>query len=464
MPQDISLTDRKRSMILVNIIICCVAGSMLATSLNTALPPIMAEFDISATIGQWLTSGYSLAMAIIMPLTAFLINRFPTKRLYCVSIAIFIAGLILSAAAMNFPMMMTGRVIQAIGNGMYATMGQVIILSIYPSEKKGAAMGWYGLAAGAAPVLAPTLAGILVDLWSWRMIFILSAAIMVFSFVHAVGALEDLLPTEKKRFKVSSFILSGLAFGGLTLAVGNIGTFGLVSIPVLSAFTVGCISAVVFVYRQLHMDEPFLDLRLLKTKNYMVSVIGSMFLYFILMGSAILLPLYIQQTMGLSATLSGLVTLPGSLTMAIISPFAGKIYDKVGIKVLFVGGALTLTLSNAGMYFITMETPIWVASGLNVLRNVATGCTMMPLVTWGAGNVSRGKTADATALLTSLYTVAGSIGSSVFVAIMTTVTVSSVSAYGTAASMHGVNVAHLAMSLTGVAMFLFAVWGCRQEK
>lgn len=129
----------------------------------------MSDFHISATIGQWLTSGYTLAMAIIMPLTAFLINRFPTKRLYCASIAIFIVGVILSAIAVDFPMMMIGRVIQATGNGMYATMGQVIILSIYPPEKRGGAMGWYGLSSGAAPVLAPTLAGILVDISSWRM-------------------------------------------------------------------------------------------------------------------------------------------------------------------------------------------------------------------------------------------------------------------------------------------------------
>lgn len=450
-------------MIFINIVVCCIAGSMLATALNTALPPILADFHIGATVGQWLTSGYSLAMAIIMPLTAFLINRFPTKPLYCTSIAIFIVGLFLSATATNFPMMMIGRVIQAIGNGMYATMGQVIILSIYPPEKKGAAMGWYGLSAGAAPVLAPTLAGVLVDMWNWRMIFILSIIIMSFSFVHAMGVLKNVLPTEKKRFKITSFLLSGLAFGGLTLAIGNIGTYGFISTPVLLSFAVGCASSVVFACQQLRLDDPFLDLRLLKNRNYMVSVVGSMFLYFILMGSAILLPLYIQQTMGLSATISGLVTLPGSLTMAIISPFAGKIFDKVGIKVLLVGGAIALTLSNAGMYFITIETPLWIISGLNVIRSFAIGCTMMPLVTWGAGSVNCYKTADATALLTALRTIAGSIGSSVFVAIMTIAGIS-INTSCVAGSTYGFNIAYLAMAITGIVMILFAIWGCCQKK
>ena len=463
MSKQIALSDKRRSMIFVNILICCVAGSMLATALNTALPPIMEDFQIGATTGQWLTSGYSLAMAIIMPLTAYLINRFPTKRLYCISIAVFVVGLVMSAAAVNFPMMMMGRIIQAAGNGMYATMGQVIILSIYPPEKRGTAMGWYGLSAGAAPVLAPTLAGILVDTCGWRMIFIASTVIMTLTLIHGLWALEDVLPTEKKRFKIASFILSGLAFGGLTLGIGNIGTYGFASVPVLAALAVGGISSAVFVYQQFHMDDPFLDLRLLKSRSYTVSVVGSMFLYFIMMGSAILLPLYVQRTLGLSATVSGLVTLPGSLTMAFISPFAGRIYDKIGIKVLFIGGAVILTLSNAGMYFITAETPIWVAAVLNMFRSFSIGCTMMPLVTWGAGSVGQGKTADATALLTSLRTIAGSIGSSVFVAIMTMVASSYAAASGTSASMHGINIAYLAMAGSGIAMLLFAAWGCKND-
>lgn len=119
MPQNKILIDKRRSGIFINIIVCCAAGAMLTSVLNTALYPIMAEFSVSATTGQWLTSGYTLTMAIIMPLTAFLINRFPTKRLYCASIAILIVGLILSAAAVNFSMMMIGRVIQAAGTGMW---------------------------------------------------------------------------------------------------------------------------------------------------------------------------------------------------------------------------------------------------------------------------------------------------------------------------------------------------------
>lgn len=158
------ISDRKRMLIFINIVISCIASSMLATALTTALPPIIEDLDISVMTGQWLTSGYSLAMAITMPLTAFLIDRFPTKRLYCAAMAIFLGGLIISAVSANFPLMMAGRLVQAAGNGMMTSMAQVIILTIFPADKKGSAMGWYGLSVGAAPVIAPTIAGMMVDI------------------------------------------------------------------------------------------------------------------------------------------------------------------------------------------------------------------------------------------------------------------------------------------------------------
>lgn len=163
MTDNIGITKKKRTLIFINILLTCVASSMLSTALTTALPPIVRDFHISVTTGQWLTSGFSLAMGIMMPLTAFLITRFPTRRLYLTAIIVFIAGLAMCVIAPNFLFMMTGRVLQACGNGILSSMAQVILLTIYPAEQQGTIMGWYGLSVGAAPVVAPTLAGILVD-------------------------------------------------------------------------------------------------------------------------------------------------------------------------------------------------------------------------------------------------------------------------------------------------------------
>ncbi len=458
------LTDRKRFLIFTNILVSTIASSMLSTAMTTALPPISQDLSISVSTGQWLTSGYSLAMGIIMPLTAFLIRRLPTKRLYLGGIFTFIAGLIISLLSNSFPVMMTGRVFQACGNGILMAIAQVVILSIYPEEKKGTIMGWYGLASGAAPVIAPTLAGVLVDLINWRAIFGLALAVMLISFLIACLVFEDVLETENKKFDFISFLLSVFAFGGVTLGVGNITTYGIANPGTLLPLFLGIITSVIFSWRQFSIQEPFLDLAILKNPSYGLSVIGSMLLYFIMMGSSVIMPLYVQSVMGRSATVSGLVTLPGSLAMAIVSPFAGKIFDKLGMKALFVTGSAFLIISNLGMFFITLHTPIYIAAIYNVIRCIAIGCLMMPLITWGTFHVDISLVADASALLVSLRTIAGAIGSAVFVGIMTLVAQRSSGTYGDKALLHGLNIAFLCMTAGAVILFGIAVFFVKGKK
>ena len=458
------LSERKVMLIFINIVITCVASSMLATSLTTALPPIIKDLNIPVTTGQWLTSGYSLVMAIVMPLSAFMINRFPTKRLYCSAIFTFIVGVFICSISVNFEMMLLGRCIQAMGNGMLISMAQVVVLTIFPPEKKGAAMGWYGLSIGAAPIIAPTIAGIMVDRMSWRMIFVIPMIIMTISFIYSLIIFDNVLETVNRKFDITSFIMSAFAFGGVTLGIGNLGTSGLLSVKSGGFLLIGLVFAAVFAKRQLRIDEPFLELRILKNKKYRTSVFGSMLLYFILMGSTLLIPLYIQETRGLSATTSALVTLPGALANAVFSPFAGKLYDKFGMKILFRAGAFCLVVCNIGMYFVGLNTPISIAAVLNVVRMTALGLLLMPLVTWGAENVSSELTPHATAIITSLRTTSGAIGSAVFVSIMTVVSENSVKTYGSGASMHGVNIAFLMMGLASVVMLLIAWDGTKNEK
>ena len=463
MSSNSKITDRRRTLIFINILIACIASSMLSTALTTALLPIMKDLHVSVATGQWLTSGYSLAMGIIMPLTAFLITRFPTKKLYMTGIGLFIAGLVICALAPVFPAMMCGRILQACGNGILTAMAQVILLTIYPIERKGTIMGWYGLSVGAAPVIAPTLAGMLVDTLGWRMIFYVSIGIMFAAFLFAIAVFDDVLETVDRKFDLISFAISIFAFGGITLGIGNIGAYSLTGIQTYLPLITGCIASAVFVYRQLHLDAPFLNLRILKSRDYTLSVIGSMLLYLVMMGSSIIMPLYVQSIMGYSATISGLVTLPGSLAMAVVSPFAGKIFDKLGMKKLFITGALCMLFSNAGMIFVTMHMPLMIAAAYNVVRCIAIGCLMMPLVTWGTNSVHARFTADATALLTSLRTIAGAVGSAVFVGIMTAVSEHSIPDYGKNAPMHGLNVSFMAMTFGTLFLLCIAVFLVRPD-
>ena len=458
------LTDRKRTLIFINIVISCIATSMLATALTTALPAMMEDLDISVTTGQWLTSGYSLAMGIMMPLTAFLIRRFPTRKLYLSGLLLSILGLLLCVIAPNFPFMMAARILQASGNGILTAMAQVIILTIYPPEKRGTAMGWYGLSIGAAPVIAPTLAGIIVDSIGWRAIFYISIAIIGVSFLWGCAVFEDVLDTAKTKFDTLSFILSAFAFGGVTLGIGNIGSSSFMSFSVLGILVIGLLASVLFVLRQFRLADPFLDLRILKNRQYALSVIGSMLLYFVMMGASMLMPLYIQSTLGYSATVSGLAMFPGSLVMALVSPFAGKIYDRVGMKILLVAGSVCMCVSCLGMFFISTKSGLAPAILLFILRNFSIGCLMMPLVTWGNDSLKKEQIADGTALLTSLRTIAGAIGTAIFVGIMDAVEGASTDLPAMEASMRGVNTAFLAMGAVTLILVALAAFGVRSGR
>ena len=458
------LTDRKRTLIFINLVVSGIATSILSTAMTTALPKVVEYFGVSTSIGQWVTSGYSLAMGMIMPLTAFLITRFPTKKLYMTGIGCFIIGILLSIIGRNFALMMAGRVLQACGNGVLMSAAQVIILTVYPAEKRGGMMGTYGLATTAAPIIAPTVAGLMIDAFGWKSIFYLVLVIMVISLIISAFVFENVLEIQDNKFDFISFAESIFAFGGITLGIGNISSYGLLSTQAGLPLLVGIVVCVLFVIRQMGLEKPFLDVKILGSRDYAVSVISSMILYLVMMGSSVMMPLYVQSVMGYSAVISGLVTLPGSLATALVSPFAGRMYDKMGIKKIFVAGSAALVISNIGMSFITMGTPLWVAAALNVIRNIAIGCLMMPLLTWGTSSVVSGKLADASSLLTSFRTIAGSIGSAVFVGIMTAVSAGSEAAYGDNALIHGMNVSFLWMAVGAAVLFVISVLGVRRNK
>jgi EmrB/QacA subfamily drug resistance transporter len=458
-----TLSPQKRTLLFINLIVSGIASSILSTAMTTALPQVISYFGVTTATGQWITSGYSLAMGMVMPLTAFLITKFPTKRLYLSGIGLFLAGLLLSIFASNFPLMMVGRIMQACGNGVLLSSAQVIILTIYPPEKKGTMMGTYGLATTAAPVIAPTLAGLMIDAFGWKSIFYVVLVVMAVSFGMAILVFEDVLELQNKPFDTRSFVGSIFAFGGITLGIGNIGAYGLMSPYVLVPLAVGVVAAVLFVRRQLGLEQPFLDVRILSNRTYAISVVSSMLLYFAMMGSSVLMPLFVQTVMGRSAVTSGLVTLPGSLVTALVSPFAGKMYDKMGIRRIFILGSVGLVVSNFGMCTVSLTTPLVVAACWNIIRNLSIGGLMMPLLTWGTSHVEPKKVADASSLLTSFRTISGSIGSAVFVSIFSTVSSASVAQYGNGAMIRGTHAAFGAMGLCAVLLALVAIVGTREK-
>lgn len=403
--------------IFVTLVTTCVALALLSTALNTALPPLMADLGVSAGVGQWAVSGYACAMAVATPLTAFLSTRFPTRPLYLCALGLFLAGTFASALAPVFGVLMVGRVVQACANALIANVTQVSIMSMFPKSERGRAMGWFGLATSAAPIAAPALGGIVVDLAGWRWVFGCVGLICCVSFAAALVVMRNVLQTAPKPFDPVSFVLSLMAFGGLTIGLGNVVALGLASPVVWGALAFGLVTAVFFVRRQLASSQPFLKVQIMAVRDFRVAVAASVLLYAVMMGAAAVLPLHIQGALGQSATLSGLVVLPGAACTAAVSPVAGRLFDRFGVRALLLVGGVLSAVSCALMCLPALAASLPALCVLNALRCTAVGMLTMPLMTWGNGAVPSMDMPHASALLTSLRNLAGALGVAIFVGV-----------------------------------------------
>lgn len=445
--------ENSRTHIFLVLLFSCIISSTVQTALNTALTPIMQQMNITAGTAQWLTSSYSLVMGVMVLATAFLIRRFPSRPLYLCFMGIFSLGLGLAAISTTFPMLLLGRILQAIGCGLLMSLTQVVILSAYPEKERGSIMGIYGLAVCAAPVLSPTLAGIIIDLAGWQMIFwaslVLSLVVMAAGFI----CMKNVTSNEKASFDILSLILCSIGFVGLVLGLGNWSSHKLISLPVLGAVLIGILFLVMFTQRQNKMEHPFLNLTVFSNREFRLAVIASMLLYCGMMAVSTLLPLYNQSLRGFTATVSGLITMPGSLMTAVISPISGKLYDKTGIRKLYLSGSALVFGGHFALCFLTNHTPIAVIALLFMIRQCGIGMLMMTTVTWGMSTLDKRYVSDGTAIIGSLRTVSGAMGSALFVSLMTA------AGNGQAGTtLTGIRTAFGGVTVLSLVIFLLSVW------
>lgn len=432
------MSPQRRNITFLVLCSTCVVLTLLSTALNTALPAMAADLDVSAAVCQWVVSGYALALAVIMPLTAFLVTRFKTRRLYLLALALYLGSAVVCALSGSFALLMGARVVQACANGLISSLTQVTILSIFDERERGSRMGWFGFSIGVAPVVAPTLGGIVVDLAGWRMVFWIIAALIALCLAFSVAVMGDVLETRPKRLDVPGFILSALTFGGLTLGLGSIPSMGILSLAAGIPLLVGLAAGALFVRRQLTCDEPLLNLHALSFAPYRAALIGSAALYAVMMGSAAALPVFMQTTLGQTATVAGIVVLPGVAAMAVVNPLAGKVFDRFGIRALVVASGALLVASNILMCIPALNTSVPTLAVLALARYLAIGLIQMPLTTWGNTSIPKPMLASGTALLTSLRNVAGAIGVALFVGVLAT---------------FGVEAAYAALGLASLALF-----------
>ena len=464
-------------------------GNFTQLQLSAALPTIVAEFNISVTTGQWLTSIFQLVMGVMVPLTAYLTRRFSTRQIVIASMAVFTAGSLMAWLSPTFILVLLGRMLEAIGTGVMWPVLQITVFSIYPLSRRGMAMGMVGMAMSVAPAIGPTFGGWQTDANGWRSIFLTLTVIGIVALVLATFWLHNFGATDKTvRADFFSVGLSIFGFGGLMFGFTNIEAYPFAHPLVWLPMVIGLVGIVWFVLRQLtnkrawaeaqrrrgtdasqsdmsqsstaagsattdaantadatnvteaveahegllhgHLRfhrwhrttgrEPLLDLEVLKNRSFTVGTITAALSFFAFSSITVILPLYIQDDRGYSATMSGLIMLPGALGQAIAQFFGGKALDRFGARPVALIGTITLCFGTVMMSLISLDSWIWWVSIWQFVRQIGMGFVLMPITTWSLNCLSPKEVSAGSAVTNTVRQIAGAIGAPVLVILMET--------------------------------------------
>lgn len=412
-------------------------GNFTQLQLSAALPSIVDEFRINVTTGQWLTSVFQLVMGVMVPLTAFLTRRFSTRQIVITSMIVFTLGSVCAWLAPTFLVLLAGRVLQAVGTGVMWPVLQITVFSIFPLSRRGAAMGTVGIAMSVAPAIGPTLGGLQTDANGWRSIFLTLTVIGTLSLLAAVLWLHDFGENDATaRADFFSVMLSVFGFGGLMFGFTNIENYPFSHPMVWASMLVGVIGIIWFVARQVRRSRRYregvargespepalLDLGVLRNRSFTVGTITASLAFFAFSSILVIMPLYIQNDRGYSATMSGLIMLPGAIGQCISQLFGGKALDRFGARPVALFGAVMLTVGTIGMSLISSDTWIWWVSICQFVRQIGMGSLLMPITTWSLNCLEPSDISAGSAVTNTARQVAGAMGAPILVILMETFT------------------------------------------
>jgi len=392
--------------------------------LNVALPSIMKDLGIEnySTV-QWLATGYMLVSGVLIPASAFLITRFSNRSLFITSMAIFTIGTALAAFAPNFAVLLTGRMVQAAGSSVMGPLLMNIMLVSFPREKRGTAMGIFGLVMIVAPAIGPTLSGYIVEYYDWRVLFEMILPLAVISLILSIWKSENVMKTDKNAtIDILSVILSTIGFGGLLYGFSSVSADGWTDPVVLTTLIVGGVTLILFIVRQLRIEKPILDLRVYKYPMFALASVIAMVNSVAMFSGMILTPAYVQEVRGIAPLQSGLMMLPGAIMMGIMSPITGRLFDKYGPRLLAVVGLSITAVSTYLLSDLQIDSSYGYIILIYTLRMFGMSMVMMPIMTNGLNQLPTHMNPHGTAINNTAQQVSGSIGTAVLVTIMNSVT------------------------------------------
>lgn len=328
------------------------------TLLNVALPSIMTDLNVKTATVQWLSTVFMLVSGIMIPTTAFLIRKYSVRRLFLIAMGLFTVGTIIGGIAHIFLFLLAARVVQAAGAAIMMPVLMNVMLVSFPIEKRGTAMGVFGLILMFAPAIGPTLSGWIVEHYSWRMLFMFIAPIALLILVIGFFLLKDKKEKVDIHLDFLSVVLSSLGFGGLLYGFSSAGNAGWGSPQVYLPLIIGVVSLTSFILRQSKLDDPMLSFAVFKFPSFALASIITMTINMAMFSGFLMLPIYAQSIRGISPMDTGLMLLPGAVLNAFLSPVTGRLFDKYGGRILAVIGLTITTVTTFFFSRLTFETSI----------------------------------------------------------------------------------------------------------
>lgn len=408
------------------------------TLLATALPPIMKDLNVTESTVQWLQSGFMLVNGIMIPITAFLIGKYTTRRLFITAMSIFAVGTLVAAISPTFSLLLVGRILQGAGAGIMMPLLQTILFLIFPIEQRGKAMGMYGLVIAFAPAIGPSLSGYLVDNFPWQSVFYVVLPIALIIIIAASFLLTNVTEQVDSKVDFWSIVLSTFGFGGLLYSFSIAGNMGWLSTNVLLSFIIGTIALFLFIRRQLKLEQPILEFGVFKYRIFTISTALGMIVFSSMIATTVILPLFMQNLLGYNALQSGLMLLPGAIVMGVMNPLTGLLFDKYGAKWLLRTGFAILTVTTFMFTGLAEDTSFTYLAILNAVRMFGITMVLMPSTTLGLNQLPKNLISHGTAMNNTFRQIAGSVGTAVLITVSVTAVLQDDTISGL---IHGVNMA-----------------------
>ncbi|APA95768.1 MDR family MFS transporter [Nocardia seriolae] len=421
MPDISASSTKQRTPTVIRLLVLATFTVILnETIMINAIPRLMTDLHVTERSAQWVSTAFMLTMAAVIPVTGWFLQRVTTRRAYALAMGTFLVGTALAAVAPSFAVLLIGRVIQAGGTAVMMPLLMTTLMTVVPESDRGRVMGNVTLAISVAPAMGPVISGLVLQIGSWRWLFALvlpiAAAVTAFGLRH----LENVGEPQTGSIDWFSVAFAGFGFGGLVYGLSKFGA-GSAATPAL--YVAGGLALVaVFVFRQLSLQRngtPLLDLRVLLASTYTKALVLMALAFLAMMGSMILLPLYLQNLRGLSPLETGLLVMPGGLAMGLLGPTVGKVFDRFGGRVLVIPGSIGITAALAGFTTLSLTSPYPVLVALHILLMVSLAAAFTPVFTLGLGALPMHLYSHGSSMLATLQQVAAAFGTALVVTVMT---------------------------------------------